>query len=67
MADSCFNSLVEKPVPVGQLPGGLVLEEKKTIPEPDWNSTLILFEHINSESAGRVPYDPGKSAHSDIT
>ncbi len=54
------HSVVFKPVPEGQLGTLTALEDENSIPEPDWNSNLVVFEHINDRSGGKKHHDPSK-------
>jgi len=47
---------------MGQMGGNMVQESEDSIPTPDWNSDLVIFEHINGDSGGRLNRDPGKQS-----
>lgn len=53
-----WYSVIVQPAPVGQLGGVLELEDEKSVPKPDWNSDLLVFEHINIDSGGKESRDP---------
>ena len=68
-ADRLYNSFVAKPVSGygayinrEELGAGCALEDEKSIPPPDWNSDLVVFEHIGLRSGGTRYHDPGRSS-----
>ena len=46
-----------------ELGSDCALEDEKSIPAPDYDSDLVVFEHIGLRSGGTRYHDPGKAFH----
>ena len=54
-----YSITVNPPAPFTLGPTTYALEPEQKVPEPDWNSDLVVFEHIGLRSGGDIN-DPSK-------